>query len=73
MASRSLRLTSSSCVKKRLVERLKARYGDDFKSPLARDLKVNVSTIRRIFNQREGMPYVYEIAIEKLLENSNEP
>jgi len=54
-------------IKTRLIKKLVQVYGDDFKSPLARDLSVNVSTIRRIFNQREAIPLVYQKAIIQLI------
>lgn len=53
-----------------LKQKLVNFYGADFKSPLARDLKVNVSTVRRIFNQREEIPEVYRRAIENIISES---
>lgn len=67
MVFRSPVLNSSRNTKASIIERLVARYGEDFKSPLARDLGVHVSTVRRIFNQRDDLPLVYVLAIEKLL------
>lgn len=57
--------------KQQIIDQLKSHYGDDFKSPLARDLAVNVSTVRRIFNQKEEIPLVYERAIQSILCQSN--
>lgn len=60
-------LILSRNTKENLTNRLKSVYGEDFKSPLARELGVNVSTIRRIFNQKDDIPLVYKMAIEGLL------
>lgn len=60
-------MNTSSNTKKEIIDRLIERYGEEFKSPLARDLNVNVSTVRRIFNQKHDLPMVYEMAIEGLL------
>ena len=54
--------------KKKLISVLKNKYGDAFCPPLARDLEVNVTTVRRIF-QRDKIPKVYCLAISKILEN----
>lgn len=61
-------LTLSSNTKKRLIKRLINHYGENFKTPLSKDLDVDVTTIRRIFNQREEIPIVYQKAIDKLLD-----
>jgi hypothetical protein len=53
--------------KAEVIERLVNRYGENFKTPLARDLRVDVSTIRRLFNSPEELPFLYEKAIEALL------
>lgn len=53
--------------KDELVEKLEKHYGENWKTPLSKDLGVNVSTIRRVFNQRDDIPLVYLYAIEKLL------
>lgn len=60
-------MSSSKNLKEQLIERLEAFYGKDFKTPLAKDLQVNLSTIRRIFNQREEIPLVYIHAIESVI------
>lgn len=65
-------MSSSRNTKASITERLVARYGEDFKSPLARDLGVNVSTVRRLFNERESIPLVYVLAIENILEEPDE-
>ena len=72
MDSANLPLNTSKSTKGKLVSQLTLRYGADYKSALARDLKVNVSTIRRLFNQRDELPLIYVKAIEKILEERNE-
>ena len=53
--------------KAEVIERLVNHYGENFKTPLARDLRVDVSTIRRLFNSPEERPFLYEKAIQALL------
>lgn len=57
----------SKSTKKKLIKQLIAKYGENWKTPLAKDLGVDISTIRRIFNQREYVPILYIRAIENLL------
>lgn len=65
-------MSSSKNSKQQLIDRLILAYGEDFKTPLSRDLGVNVSTIRRIFNQREEIPLVYVLAIDMVLSRSTD-
>lgn len=60
-------MSSSSNTKTSLIKRLETVYGAHYKSPLARALEVNVSTIRRLFNSSKPLPLVYQKAIEKHL------
>lgn len=66
------RLVLSLSSKQKLIKQLEEKYGEDFKTPLANDLGVNISTIRRLFNQRDEIPLVYVYAIEALI-GSNSP
>lgn len=51
----------------KIVDALIKHYGENWKTPLSKDLGVNLSTIRRIFNQKEEIPIVYQKAIESIL------
>ena len=46
-----------------IIGALIKHYGENWKTPLSKDLEVNISTIKRIFNQREEIPLVYQYAI----------
>lgn len=50
--------------KDKVIKSLVNHYGKNWKTPLAKELCVNVSTIKRIFNQREEVPIVYQMAIK---------
>lgn len=67
MDFRSPVLIISENQKNKLIDELVEYYGPGFKSPLARDLHVNLSTVKRIFNQRDGVPLLYYFAIKWLL------
>ena len=54
-------------MKEELIKRLQAKYGANFKMPLSKDLGVNVSTVRRMFNQRERINPVWIRAINDVL------
>lgn len=63
----------SESLKSKMVENLIEVYGRDFKTPLSVDLGVDVSTVRRLFNQRSEIPKRYLIAINKIIgERNNE-
>ena len=54
--------------KKALVEHLEMKYGPNWKTPLSKEIGVDLSTVRRLFNQREGeLPKVYELAIKRVI------
>ncbi len=51
----------------KIVNALIKHYGNNWKTPLTKDLGVNRSTIRRIFNQREDIPIVYKRAFDNIV------
>jgi hypothetical protein len=53
--------------KAKLVSRLEKRYGRNWKTPLSKDLGVHLSTVKRMFNQREEIPPVWILAINNVL------
>lgn len=59
----------SKNTKSHLIKKLTCKYGENFKSPLSRDLGVNVSTIKRIFNTNKDVPIVYEYAILYIIQD----
>ena len=57
----------SKNTKRQLIRKAKSAYGDNFKTALAKDLGVDVSTVRRIFNRKGGeIPALYVVAINKV-------
>lgn len=52
-------LSTKSQIEKKLI----IKYGEDFKTPLAKELGVNVSTVRRMFNGPGELSRVNERAI----------
>lgn len=52
--------------RQQIIDALIKHYGSQWKTPLSKDLGVNISTIKRIFNQREEIPIVYQRAIERI-------
>lgn len=61
-------LIISKNTKEQLISRLVDKYGKNFKTPLARDLGVDVSTVRRIFNTDRQITRANFIAINCILE-----
>ena len=55
-----------------LEKRLIRSYGEQYKTPLAADLGVDVSTIRRIFNRAKPLDSLYVSAIENQLSQRGE-
>lgn len=49
--------------KEKITERLIVKYGENFKTPLAKDLGVDVSTVRRLFNCDRELPAISRAAI----------
>ena len=47
-------------MKEKLILKLNRKYGKNFKTPLSKDLGVNVSTVRRWFNSER------EIKLDKI-------
>ena len=60
----------SSDTKKKLIEQLESIYGRNYKTPLAKALGVNVSTVRRLFNEKEEIPKSYLLAIQAIIETA---
>ena len=56
--------------RQKIIKALIKHYGENWKTPLSKDLGVNLSTIRRIFNQREEIPIVYQRAIERITDGN---
>ncbi len=53
--------------KKALIKQLISVYGRNFKTKLATELGVDVSTVRRIFNTKDEIPRVYYFAIMQVI------
>jgi methylphosphotriester-DNA--protein-cysteine methyltransferase len=60
-------LDSSKNTKVKLIKRLEKKYGKNWKTPLAKDMGVDLSTVRRAFNQRDKLSPVWVKAIEQIL------
>jgi len=60
-------LRSSANTKTKLIKRLEKKYGQDWKTPLSKDLGVHVSTVRRMFNSRDEVSPVWIRAISDVL------
>jgi len=52
--------------KTKIMASLTNHYGNRWKTALSRDLDVDRATIKRIFNQREKVPVVYQLAIKQI-------
>lgn len=62
----------SKNTKTKLIERLEKKYGKNWKTPLSKDLGVHISTVRRVFNQRDGINPVWIVAINSILNDSKD-
>lgn len=61
----------SKNTKEQIISKLVNKYGEDFKTPLARALGVNVSTVRRWFNSDKDLDQVTKKAILCILDHSH--
>lgn len=61
----------SKNTKEQLISRCVERWGQDFKTPLAKALEVDVSTVRRMFNQRNTVKKRDLLAINSVLDNDS--
>lgn len=53
--------------KDQLVARLEKHYGTNWKTPLAKDLGVGLSSVRRVFNGEQEVSRVWQLAIGYVL------
>lgn len=53
----------SKNTKEQIISKLVKRYGENYKTPLAKALGVNISTIRRMFNSDNDLSPVNKRAI----------
>lgn len=60
-------MRSFSNTKTKLIKRLEKRYGLNWKTPLSKDLGVNLSTVKRAFNQRDQLNPIWILAINNIL------
>ena len=65
-------MDSSKNTKTKLIERPEKKYGKNWKTPLSKDLGVHISTVRRVFNQRDGINPVWIVAINSILNDSTD-
>lgn len=57
----------SKNTKDQMIVELIKKYGKNYKTPLAKDLRLNVSTVRRMFNNDKELRLVNEQAILRIL------
>jgi len=62
-------LILSKNTKQQIISKLVDKYGENYKTPLSRDLGVDVSTVRRWFNTDKGLDKVTEKAILCLIDH----
>ena len=64
-------LTSQRNTKKQIISNLIEKYGKNYKTPLSIALGVNVSTIRRMFNNDKELSPANKKAILCILNHEN--
>jgi len=62
-------LILSKNTKEQIISKLIDKYGENYKTPLAKALGVNVSTIRRMFNSDSDLSPVNKRAILCVLDH----
>lgn len=60
-------MDSSASTKTKLIKWLEKKYGPYWKSRLSEELEVNISTIKRNFNQKDKLSVILEKAVLQLL------
>jgi len=50
-------------MKARLIKKLIKHYGKNWKTPLSKDLGVDVATVRRVFNSDQEISKAWQLAI----------
>lgn len=60
-----------STEKQRIIKRLIEKYGEKYKTPLSKDLGVNISTVRRMFNEDKPLSSVNKRAILCVLDHDS--
>ncbi len=63
-------LILSKNTKEQIVSKLIVKYGENYKTPLAKALGVNVSTVRRMFNSDKDLSPVNKTAVLCILDHS---
>ncbi len=61
----------SKNTKQQMITQLVKKYGKNYKTPLAKSLGVNVSTIRRMFNNDKDLTPSNEIAINCIINHQS--
>lgn len=64
-------LIISKSTKQQIIAKLIDKYGENYKTPLAKELGVDVSTVRRMFNQRGDLSPLAKRAIICILEHGH--
>ena len=59
----------SKNTKEQIISRLIEKYGENYKTPLAKALGVNISTVRRMFNSDRELSPVNKKAIMCILDH----